>query len=61
MLFCYEINMEVKMPRVSRQSVNSQYYHVMVQGIDKEKIFKKDTMKIRYIALLTNKSKLNNI
>jgi len=49
------------MPRVSRQSVNSQYYHVMVQGIDKEKIFKKDTMKIRYIALLTNKSKLNNI
>lgn len=49
------------MARISRKSTVSNYYHVMVQGINKEYIFKNDFLKNKYKNLLIKKSKLNKI
>ena len=39
------------MPRVARKCVNSNYVHIMTQGIKKEKIFAKEKYKLEYIKL----------
>ncbi len=49
------------MSRISRKSIISSYYHVMVQGIDKEYIFNEDLLKDKYKELLLKKSKTNQI
>ena len=40
------------MPRIARKNLDALYYHVMVQGINKEYIFEKDESKKLYIKLL---------
>ena len=40
------------MPRNSRESITSQYIHVIVQGIKKEYIFQKEQYKKYYLKLL---------
>jgi len=49
------------MARISRKSILSEYYHVMVQGINKEYIFKEEFLKNKYKELLLKKSELNKI
>lgn len=49
------------MARISRNSTISEYYHAMVQGINKEYIFKEEILKNKYKDLLLKKSKLNKI
>lgn len=44
------------MPRIARKNLDALYYHVMVQGINKEYIFEKDESKKLYIKLLTKYS-----
>lgn len=39
------------MPRIARKNLESGFFHVMVQGIKKEKIFYKDEYKQKYIEL----------
>lgn len=46
------------MPRISRNSLTSTYYHAIVQGINKEYIFKEDKDKETYREIIKNK--LNN-
>lgn len=40
------------MPRIARKKLESGFFHVMVQGIKKEKIFYKDEYKEKYIQLM---------
>ncbi len=40
------------MPRLARKNINSSYCHVIVQGIDKEYIFKNDNFKKIYMSML---------
>ena len=40
------------MPRISRKSLESKYFHVMVQGIAKDFIFNNNEFKEHYIRLL---------
>ena len=40
------------MPRVSRKNLISNYFHVMVQGLNKEYIFDSDNKKIKYLNLI---------
>ena len=40
------------MARIARKNLDAMYYHVMVQGINKEHIFEKDECKKTYIKLL---------
>ena len=40
------------MPRVSRKNLNSSYFHVMVQGINKEYIFNTDKNKYKYKKII---------
>jgi len=40
------------MPRKARKAVNSKFYHVMVQGINKENIFFDDLQKYKYYHLM---------
>lgn len=40
------------MPRVSRNSINSRFIHVVTQGIDKEYIFQEDKYKEKYIKII---------
>lgn len=40
------------MPRIARESLESGFFHVMVQGINKEKIFNKTEDKKKYIQLI---------
>ena len=49
------------MSRISRKCTESKYYHVMVQGINKENIFEKNDMKNKYRDLIAKKSKENQI
>ena len=37
------------MPRKGRKHINSNYIHLIVQGINRESIFKKDTWKEEYL------------
>ena len=49
------------MPREARNYHNGNLYHVMVQGINKEKIFDKDIEKKIYIKLMFENAFSNNI
>ena len=49
------------MPRVSRKSLKSNYFHVITQGIEKSYIFEKDKCKEIYIRMLLNKLKEHNL
>ena len=40
------------MPRIARKSLNTSFFHVMIQGIKKEHIFKKEIYIKRYLELL---------
>lgn len=42
------------MPRIARKDNQSFYFHVMVQGIAKEKIFQKEEFKRKYLKLIKN-------
>ena len=49
------------MARISRKCLNEKYYHIMVQGINKEYIFKWKTQKSKFKNLIFEKAKLNNV
>lgn len=49
------------MPRISRTSNISSYLHIMVQGINKEEIFKTEYYKSVYLKYLREESKKNNV
>ena len=40
------------MPRISRETFNSGFFHIMIQGINKEYIFEKDNNKEKYLYLM---------
>ncbi len=40
------------MPRIARENLENGFFHIMVQGIKKEKIFDKDEYKEKYIKLI---------
>jgi len=46
------------MPRIARKKLAGKYFHIMVQGIDKEMIFPSDDSKGYYLSLL-EKAKVN--
>lgn len=49
------------MPRINRNNLNSLYLHVMVQGINKEKIFKNDYYKNKYLNYIVEEQKNKNV
>ncbi len=49
------------MPRISRKYSQSNFYHVMVQGINKEYIFRKKEYAEKYRELIKNKLEGSNI
>ena len=49
------------MPRVARKDIYTNYIHLIVQGINKEYIFKKDEWKEEYIKIIQTKIKNTNI
>ena len=49
------------MPRFSRESFNSNYFHVIVQGNEKRYIFEKYRAKEKYLSLLVKKADKYNI
>ncbi len=49
------------MPRVARKKCEIKFYHVLVQGINREEIFKKPQDKEKYIEFLTKFSEEENI
>ena len=49
------------MARISRQNLSSSYFHVMVQGINKEYIFSTKEMKEKYKKLLKDNIQKSNV
>lgn len=49
------------MPRKSRKTFNSNYFHVIVQGIEKKYIFEEEKMKAKYVKKLIEKEKVANL
>ena len=49
------------MPRNSRKNLPGLFHHIMSQGINKEYIFNNDNLKERYIDILKDKMKKNNV
>lgn len=49
------------MPRTARNKSRSNYYHVMVQGMNKEYIFEKEKYILKYLEILKEKAKEHNI
>ncbi len=47
------------MPRLSRESIISSFLHVMVQGINKEKIFEDNRFKQYYLSLLKKQNQFD--
>lgn len=45
------------MPRTARKSLNGKFFHIMVQGLNKEHIFKEDNYKEKYMEILSKKIK----
>lgn len=58
MPFIYERR---KMARISRKYLETEYYHIMVQGIEKNYIFQDDKMKNKYRELIFEKTDENDI
>ena len=40
------------MPRIARKDYNTSFFHIMIQGINKEYIFNKDRYKEKYMELM---------
>ena len=40
------------MPRIARKYLESSFFHVIMQGINKEFVFRKDDYKERYLQLI---------
>ena len=49
------------MPRLPRKMVETQYFHVMVQGLNREKIFERDASKGFYLKSLNEKKEVADI
>lgn len=49
------------MPRKSRYSLPGNFFHIMVQGINRESIFKEDKYKEKYIKILSEQIKKFNV
>ena len=49
------------MSRIARKDIVSKYYHIMVQGINKEAIFEEDNFKIRYLYYLRKSLKNRSV
>ena len=49
--------MIVLLPRKSRKNLRGNFFHVMVQGVNKEYIFEENKYKERYIKLIKNAKK----
>ena len=49
------------MPRINRNNMESEYFHVIVQGINKEKIYYKDYYKKVYLKYIFEESRKLNI
>lgn len=47
--------------RISRNCYNSKFFHVMIQGIKKEKIFKQEYMKLMFIEFLKLAAQNNDV
>ena len=44
------------MPRIARKDLNTSFFHVMVQGIEKKYIFERNTYKRKYLGILLDQS-----
>ena len=44
------------MPRIARKDLDTTFFHIMVQGIEKKYIFEKDMYKKKYLELIVNQS-----
>lgn len=49
------------MPRITRKNSNSNFYHVIVQGINKKYIFNKSDLINKYIQIIIDKKEKSNI
>lgn len=49
------------MPRIARKNIKTQFLHVMVQGVNKEFIFEKDTQKQQYLKIINEFLPLYNL
>ena len=49
------------MPRIARKNSNSNFYHIIVQGINKEYIFNKPEFIEKYRQIILNKKEKSNI
>jgi len=49
------------MPRVARYLLNTSFFHVMVQGINKEEIFKESKDKDKYLSIINKYKGMYNI
>lgn len=49
------------MPRVARKDFSTSFFHVMVQGINKEYIFNEEKLKDKYLELITKYEKEYNV
>ena len=49
------------MPRISRNSLETSFFHIMVQGINKEYIFKEENYMEKYISFMYEKKEKFNI
>ena len=50
-----------QMPRISRKCYESDFFHVMVQGIDREFIFNNDYFKEKYLSFLQEASQKHQV
>lgn len=49
------------MPRIARKDLDTTFFHIMVQGIEKKYIFEKEVYKKKYIELLFEKNERFNV
>lgn len=49
------------MPRLPRNCFDTHYYHIVVQGYEKQHIFDEDSLKERYLCLLLSESNNYNV
>jgi len=49
------------MPRIARKNTNSNFYHIIVQGINKEYVFNKHEFIEKYKKIILNKKEKSNV
>lgn len=49
------------MPRIARYLLNTSFFHIMVQGINKEEIFKEPKDKEKYLSIINKYKEIYNI